>query len=374
MKNFSNKVQIFLVYLYFILPHNYFNNDGWSAIKPHDIIACLIGISLFSKGSSKAPIYLILFSMWYLIRSLFAVSEIGIFALGYGCKFLEYVIIYYALNNLKINHLINLFKIIFYSIVFYMALELCGIKLGPSWGDRFSGPYGGPYELGAICMALLLLKSNNYFEKIVLFIAMLLSGAKASILAFVTAKIKIKSIKGVITIILILIIVILTSERLNELFDSIYKLVDFDFFLLFDSVPYTLTSEEYNNAWFLREDFSSKSGIDWSTASRLYTYILALKSMNYYQIIFGKGPGFFGIALDSSFLRVFGESGIVGFFLMYLMLRQLFIKIANKEITTAVIINMLFVDILFSARFLPLLFAIYIYVCNLNKIDVNSNN
>ena len=105
--------------------------------------------------------------------------------------------------------------------------------------------------------------------------------------------------------------------------------------------------------FYSRESEATDSSVDLSSFSRLYTYLIILKSIDLSVFFFGHGPGFFGSAVDSSILRIFGETGVFGLFALYFALKKLS---EHYELNISTILTIVAIialsDVLFSARFL----------------------
>ena len=133
--------------------------------------------------------------------------------------------------------------------------------------------------------------------------------------------------------------------------------VDFSELIL---IPYSNDHKEYFDFFYSRNlyDFN----LDSSTNLRIATYAAVIKSISPISFFIGNGPGFYGKAVDSSILRIFGETGLFVFisFVLYLNILLSFLK--NYYQKAAVIFLFLTVDILFSLRFMSMLILIYFLV------------
>ena len=89
---------------------------------------------------------------------------------------------------------------------------------------------------------------------------------------------------------------------------------------------------------------------------RKWSYALTSQLENGHTFLVGLGAGFFGGAADSSWLRVYFETGLIGLLLWSLYFRQAF-RLQSSVITYVTIcflLNGAFIDTLFSSRIFPL--------------------
>ena len=83
---------------------------------------------------------------------------------------------------------------------------------------------------------------------------------------------------------------------------------------------------------------------------------IILKSFDLSAILYGNGPGFFGAAVDSSILRIFAETGIIGIIASFYVIFSLTDSFKGKYKNLLLILGIIALsDVFFSARFLPTL-------------------
>lgn len=353
------KIKIILLYLYFAFPHNlFFKYELLNNIKPTDIIICFLILTLFNKKIVSIPTALLLLPLWYILRSLISIHNLGLISLAFGFKFFEYLIVLFSIASLNRNEMIKLLNTIVIFIFSFTFLEFIGIYWGPDWAGRYSAHFGGPYELGAISL-LLFYVYRIYLLRFGFFGLIIISESKASILGLIFSYFSIRNLNPIKILILLFIIIIgLMNSRVQDLVSSFFIFINSNVLEMIDAVPYSKSNDEYLNNWFLREEYSEIYGLDWSSGSRIYTYILAIKSIDILGLFFGMGPGYFGFAIDSSVLRIFVETGIVGIIFFIIFYNKIF-SAAQINIKSAILINLLLVDVFFSARFFPIIFLCY---------------
>ena len=104
---------------------------------------------------------------------------------------------------------------------------------------------------------------------------------------------------------------------------------------------------------------------------RKWSYALTSQLESRHTFLVGLGAGFFGGAADSSWLRVYFETGLIGLLLWSLYFRQAF-RLQSSVITYVTIcflLNGAFIDTLYSSRIFPLyLFILGSYLGSRNII------
>jgi hypothetical protein len=126
--------------------------------------------------------------------------------------------------------------------------------------------------------------------------------------------------------------------------------------------PYVATHDISHMQFINRDEIFYIQGLsnymDLSTFSRLFTYISLYNSINSFSLIVGNGPGFYGKAVDSSTLRIFGEVGILGFIFFYMTLKKLSFIFNKKTLLFSFIVFISLSDIFFTVRFICFLFLV----------------
>ena len=90
-------------------------------------------------------------------------------------------------------------------------------------------------------------------------------------------------------------------------------------------------------------------GGDLSLQLRLKKWVFALSQLNIVKVVFGLGPGYFGGAADSSLIRIFFETGLIGLFFWTRLI--LFLKKETDFILfLCIIINSLMIDTFYSSK------------------------
>lgn len=358
---------VFLLILYLCLPHHLLELFGGDALKSYDIPAALIFLCLVPRlGRLRFDtVYLDfgLFAAWYLFRALFSVNAVGLTSVFYGAKFAEYFFVCAAADSMGRDdlHRVLLWVV---GVAFVLGIgELFGLQLTVvAWNNRLTAQFGGPYELGAVALLLAIIVRDAPILKSMGIAGVVLSGAKASLMGyFAFLARRLHDIKWVVVIVVVsAAVALLFGDRIEEFSESLSFFTDVDSMQkMYDSVPVTANFDDYQTQWLQRDNFSAGLDVDMSTGLRLYSWVLAIKSLTPWNYLFGEGPGYFTSALDSSILRVFVETGLVGIILLWRFIAALLRATRESGLGIAIAVNMLFVDVLFSARYLVVLLILH---------------
>lgn len=377
----SSKLYLCLLVLYFCLPNYEFSalSASASGLKTSDFITVLIGSILLYEGNFKVNKLLLIFSLWYLFKGLASLSLIGFL---FGARFLEYMIVIAAAYNLSKEDIVSFFNIFTKFLFFYFVIEFFFIifgfsspfsffNSGQTWQGRFSLIFGGPYELGAIALMLLFLPGNN--KKIFYIILLFSSQARASIIGLSSFFLNIKSWIYLFPILLLTIFAF--ANRFDDLFQLFPQITNiYNVFLnLISDFSYS-SKEEYIDLWSSREDVVSIISQDVARSSllRIYTYLLIFAGMSDFStILFGYHPGIYGVAVDSSIIRIFGETGMIGLILFFISLKNELMDRRTLIITLAFLINLSLVDIYFSSKAFTLYWILTHYLKTYKQDEAN---
>ena len=130
---------------------------------------------------------------------------------------------------------------------------------------------------------------------------------------------------------------------------------------LSNNAPEISTSAEYSYLAFVRPpNFALEfSATDISTARRFYIWNLVFKTTTSNLGLFiGMSPGFFGSAVDSNYIRIIGELGVIGMFLYFFWIRLMW-KRGNVLFRSQIImlcVTALYIDILVSLKVIVLIY------------------
>ena len=93
---------------------------------------------------------------------------------------------------------------------------------------------------------------------------------------------------------------------------------------------------------------------------RKWSYALTSQLVSHHTFLVGLGTGFFGGAADSSLMRVYFETGVIGLLVWFLFFRQVFRFQSSviSYVTICFLLNGVFIDVLYSSRVFPLFLII----------------
>ncbi|VVO89902.1 hypothetical protein PS903_02228 [Pseudomonas fluorescens] len=126
-------------------------------------------------------------------------------------------------------------------------------------------------------------------------------------------------------------------------------------------------------------EMTGESDLSWIFRFSKWAVAIKIYIQNPGLWLTGLGPGLFGNALDGGVIRILFENGIIGFILFF----RFFLGAAKKSrlalvLVSTLLINMIFIDLYISSKFIPLLLFILAYHWNekpLRKnIDQKSGN
>jgi hypothetical protein len=149
-------------------------------------------------------------------------------------------------------------------------------------------------------------------------------------------------------------------ERYKLLFnmsfvDLYHNLID-----LFITLPVTPTHDDYMDLMYTKllgnPYIMLQSNIDLSLLLRVYRWVTLLKSClsSPETIIFGLGPSFASAAVDDNYVRIFIETGVIGFLLYIAFLVMLWREVTSdyclRYYLIILIITAIFIDIFVSYK------------------------
>jgi len=351
----------------------------------------LLKISHFNMILSD-PVFRIVFYLFLLscFSFLINLNDMKMANILYCVRLIEYsAFIYIGYYFYKFN--INIYKIVLYygllsiGIIYLQHFNLFGGFVLGEYQSSVSGrPIGltaGPWEVAMLLNIFIIfiqiyIKSNvKYMYLLIAFSAILLTGSRIALLSSVLIlvisywrvlfkspiKFTLFSIFAGIFIVLSFNSTVYERSRALFTFDNIEYAKDFYSQIKpSDNVDLNKLSRQVNYN-------DTERDVSWMLRVRKWIYLFKNNMQSYKTIFFGHGPGYYGPAVDGSFVRVFGEIGLLGLFLYFMMLKKIMINDVLFYITIALCINMLFIDIIFSYKTMTFVFFIYGYYYNLLK-------
>jgi hypothetical protein len=414
----KSRFPLFIFFLILIMPRVTLMSIGGSSLRVEDI---LIVVNFLWLLSNHRDMNLINGVNKKVISSVLLISALGVVIAIYSSLTGKNSLGIGILYSLRPLEYVSIIPTVFYlareyrnqteSIIYWFTLTTCtsavlqeifGYKFGV---DRFgysraSGLTGGPYELAMIGLVLIFfwLEKKRYNMALLSFIAVLISSSRISSVALLISgfyffyqkkknndeiaptthhNLKTNLIAPLFLTVAVLAsvgIFTLNNQGLNEQIgnykdriistDTSGRLFQ-DARNLADSVPSISISKEYN-FWvfqsppnFLRVLTSS----DASTARRYFVWTLVVDTViNHSAVLLGLGPGFFGSAVDSNYVRIFGELGVLGLLLYGYWLRILWRngKFVLRSQILALCITAIYIDIFVSLKPIILIYLMFV--------------
>lgn len=331
-------------------------------IKISDILILLMGIviliNFFFSGKIKLPrprVLWLLPSFYFILSCFYVLNDFQIPSIFFGMRFIELLILYLSIIKLNLKQTDIILNFIIFATLFWVSVAyfIPEINFIRSWGPRAVGHFVGPFEIASI-FTLYFIYFNKISTKLISLGFVFISNTKAAFLSFFILfckKIITKYFLFYLTILLLLAYLFL--QRFDYL-NNLKIIVD-----TYHFIPSINNYVDYKDFFENRWDYFDQNVLDASTALRFITYYSVFNSYNFTSIILGNGPGFYGTAVDSSFLRFFGECGIFFFVYLLLYINELLKPYKNKLSKFAILIFFLFFDILYSINVMICLFLIY---------------
>ncbi|MBE0515253.1 hypothetical protein [Sulfurimonas sp.] len=379
-----------LIFILFIPKINLIDIHASSGLRIDDlfllIILVLILTTIFLNRNylnfvfKFKPYFIVLFIMLLSLYSMLLNEQLTFTNFLYSVRILEYsifIILGYYLFKYRFN-LTQIFIVYCCVSVFIIFLQYFGIiggfELGRYTAYTSSRPIGltaGPWEVSLLLVFGLVLLQHFNRKKIYIvigtlffIIAIALTGSRVGLLSALVVLMLIHKAKfliygsfliPVLIAVLILLPNISVIERSANLFNTgnlqmvstIYENIDLN----------NKFSEQYANV-----DMASElHDVSWLIRTNKWMYIIKNNTSSIQTIMFGFSPGYYGSAVDGSYLRIFGELGIVGLFLYTILFMHMMINNTMKLILVAIFVNMIFIDVIYAYKIMSVLFLLYGY-------------
>jgi hypothetical protein len=353
---------------------------SFSGVRLDDFI-CLIAFAwIISRGrlrlsstDSYVKVYLFFIGTQF-VSALYNYGSNSYIGLLFPVRLLELLVWYYVgINAIKsrtkeeINK-VFLFLGLYLSI--YSFAEILGFA--PKFGlftntNRVATTMTGPFEY-AVVIAILGFFIKHSIPKAMTLVSLLLTQSRVTLFStlFIYLFVWKKKRSALIGFIIGALLLIIVSPKLDVL-------ERFDGFIEFGvgniteitSQYYSMvlpadSSADYFESTHEESAYKLINQTDASLEIRLMRWMVILKTntKTIYSLLIGKGPGFYGIAVDGYYVRVFAETGLIGLSVFVLFLVSLYrTHRKNKEIV-ALIVTMaltgLLIDIFVSVKVMAL--------------------
>jgi hypothetical protein len=376
----------FLFVCYLLSPKIDLITLAGAAIRPEDFIS-LVALLIYLNKKNRRPVHIppwvrsyIVLIILGLISALVNFQREGAVSMLFGVRLIQYLVWFFIIfeSSATLNPRVMRASFLLLSSIFILwgGLEYFGFieKIGKFAGasQRLTINTTGPFET-SVMLAILAYATPQAAVGSILVIMIYLTQARVTVLAAVTSFLAMRPGRGLVIAIVGGIMAMAIAAPLMSLLkesrfaesQSPVAMVQ----LLADGwrkVP-AVEDPAYYRDRFLTGDtlfhYLYDTDGDLSFKMRAVRWPLVVKSTLYSPIHFviGWGPGAWGVALDSYYVRIFGETGILGLaaFLWWLitMFRGLHREGTAKFTVVMMAIVAVFIDIFTSSKVMPLLWA-----------------
>ena len=297
----------------------------------------------------------------------------------YLLRFIEYYILYlialnirddhikYIINAVKICLIINLLIIIFQIIgpvvnVLIFSTELSNIR---PYG-LFRWTYEAAIYSGIAAIYFFYKKEYKYVS--ICLIIIILTQSRSQLLAIIFCvllslfdNISFKKLLG-----LFLVVIIGSIIFLNRNLDNYVS----NFFINFNILQINNTFNAIDAKEFYLLNYGEMTKyrlplfdyVDHSWGLRFLHWVNSIFSISgdYFEMMFGRGSSFYGVALDGQFIRIISENGLFGLFTFTFFITQIYVL--NQSIIRTILVFMLissiFIDVFYSYKVMAIFYSI----------------
>jgi hypothetical protein len=381
---------LYILLISIFLPKINILNISKSAIRFEDIcilifiiwyyISNKIFIRNINKEISTASFFLILTYFISIVLNYFLFGYYNTNEILYSFRYIEYYFYIYVgleIYKKKLSFYNLLFFYIFFNVLVITLQKfgfIGGFESGIYQMDVMNRPIGftsGPWEIALIISFGILLCLNNYFVILFWLIGLILTESRIAIIAICICLLTYKNSyirknKYILAITLSIIVVLIgiwsgrfgsiVNENILGTIVSIYKNIDLNNYVMYEP-----------NFSLLDTQIS-----DYSFAARVMKWVYVFKNIAVNELSWftGLGPGYFGVAVDGSYVRILGELGSLGLIsYLYLFKKISMVSQKTKLFVVLIMINGLFIDVFYSSRIMPILFILTGYEIYKNKLS-----
>jgi len=378
---------LFLLFLVYVLaPKIDLISASGSGIRPEDLVAAL-AFGIYLAKPHKTPltmpkhvrVYLIFIAMG-LFSALVNLPQEGPVGIVFAIRLFEYMIwffvVYEACQTVSPRTVRTSFLVVSTVLVIWGGLETAGVlsKIGKFTGaaERLTINTSGPFET-SVMLAMIAYAAQQIVVTPAMTLMVILTQSRITLVAILAALLALRPGRGlVIAGIGLFAAVVLAGPLMSVLGESR---------LAKSATPLTMVKllatewervPQVDNPQYFRERFLGGDTViryigntkgDVSFKFRAVRWPLVVKSTLFspLHVFVGWAPGAWGAALDSYYVRVFGEVGLIGTWIFVCWLLS-FIRdtkrggISRFSIYTMIIVAV-FIDIFTSSKVMPILWA-----------------
>ena len=353
---------------------------------------------LFQFSAFRVVLYILLLSFFSIFLNIDSISFINFL---YAIRLLEYslfMFIGYYMFKFKFNFekMVVLYGMLSMIVILLQYFGIIGgFALGTYTPDVSSRPIGltaGPWEVALLLNYSLVVfafwnkknRKNILAFSILSLIAVSFTGSRIGLLS------------------MIVIVLILYKQYIIKILSLIIPVTFIFFYILSDSLPVVQRSQTLFNVNNLIVVMSIYDNVDitnsldksinvnmattdydvsWLIRVTKWIYIIKNNFNDFLHILIGYSPGYYGPAIDGSYIRIFGELGLLGIVLYFRLLKTMMINQVMILLMIATLINMIFIDVIYAYKIMSILFMAYgYYFCKIknerlkNGKTVNNNS
>lgn len=378
---------LFLLFLTYVLaPKIDLITASGSGIRPEDLITAAAFV-IYACQRRKVPlrmprhvrVYGVFIGLGF-ISAVINYPEEGFIGFIYAVRLIEYLlwffIMYEACQRVSPRQVRNSLLIVSMILVIWGGLETAGLtsKIGKFTGahERLTINTSGPFET-SVMLAMLAYAAQQILVTPAMMIMVILTQSRITLIAMVASFLAIRPGRGLVlagvglvaaAVLAGPIMSALGENRLvkSETPTAMVELLATEW----DRVP-QVDSPRYFRERFLGGDtvirYIGNTRGDISFKFRAIRWPLVVKSTLFspLHVLIGWAPGAWGVALDSYYVRVFGEVGLLGtaafFWWILTFLRETRRDSVSRFSMLMLVVVAVFIDIFTSSKVMPMLWA-----------------
>ncbi len=355
-------------------------------VRPEDLIS-LIAVALFAvlprrqkiNLSQPVRIYLLFFAANF-ASALFNLGSFGLTGVIYSIRLLQYLvwyfIIYEACHQVTWWTMRRSFLAVSAIFIAWGTLEFSGVigVIGKFTGatERLTINTSGPFET-SVMLAMLAYGVSSYMMAVPLLVLVFFTQSRVTLVGMVFSYFSSRPLRGILAAALMFLIYPLVVQPvMNSIRDTRIgqsegpeRMVN-AFVVSWQRAP-TLDDPTYFRERLLDGDtifrymVDTKGDLSFRYRAVRWPTLIKTTVNNPVATVIGWSPGAWGNALDNYYVRVFGETGLLGLVIFLIWLGMTIVRLDPAGLTRYSLVMMavvaLFIDIFTSSKCMPLLWA-----------------
>lgn len=355
-------------------------------VRPEDLIS-LVAVALFAImprrqkiSMSRSVNFYLLFVAANFASALINFSSFGATGIVYSIRLLQYLawyfIIYEACHQVTWWGMRRSFLVVSAIFVAWGALEFSGVigVIGKFTGatERLTINTSGPFET-SVMLAMLAYGVSSYMMAVPLLVLVFFTQSRVTLVGMVFSYFSSRPLRGVVAAALMFLIYPLVVQPvMNSIRDTRIgqsegpeRMIN-AFVVSWQRAP-TLDDPTYFRERLLdgntifRYMVDTKGDLSFRYRAVRWPTLIKTTVNNPLAAVVGWSPGAWGNALDNYYVRVFGETGLLGLIVFLIWLGVTIVRLDPAGLTRYSLVMMavvaLFIDIFTSSKCMPLLWA-----------------